>query len=122
MFANLWLLQFGSSKSTPPSAKGAPDGRTGGSSGRVDELDKASTPSLSSSASSTPEENSPEIAEMHRGGKPMSPKNSRTPSPATRSGLGSSRTASPVSFGYPYRQPMQNGLFSETHTPTAIRG
>lgn len=115
-------LQFGSTKSTPSSAKGATGERTGGPLDKVDEPEKAAIPSLSSSASSTPEENSPEIEEMQRGGKAMSPKNSRTPSPATRSGLGSTRTASPVSFGYPYRQPMQNGLFSGTHTPTAIQG
>lgn len=32
------------------------------------------------------------------------------------------RSASPVSFGYPYRQPMQKGFFSDSITPTAIRG
>ncbi|KAL9606233.1 MAG: hypothetical protein Q9179_000572 [Wetmoreana sp. 5 TL-2023] len=50
-----------------------------------------------------------------------SPRLSRTNSPATGSGPGS-RATSPVSFGYPYTQPMQNGFFTESHTPTAIRG
>ncbi|KAL8736996.1 MAG: hypothetical protein Q9181_002136 [Wetmoreana brouardii] len=50
-----------------------------------------------------------------------SPRLSRANSPATGSGLGS-RATSPVSFGYPYTQPMQNGFFTESHTPTAIRG
>lgn len=33
-----------------------------------------------------------------------------------------SRTASPVSFGYPYGRSMHGGLFAESHTPTAILG
>ncbi|KAL9004332.1 MAG: hypothetical protein Q9188_002845 [Gyalolechia gomerana] len=49
-----------------------------------------------------------------------SPRLPRGHPPATGSSSGS-RAASPV-FGYPFTKPMQNGLFSESHTPTAIRG
>ncbi|KAL9614432.1 MAG: hypothetical protein Q9167_001103 [Letrouitia subvulpina] len=53
--------------------------------------------------------------------KPPSSQVSRSTSPASGSGP-RSRTASPVSFGYPYTQSLQNGFFAETHAPTAIRG
>lgn len=45
----------------------------------------------------------------------------RTTSAASGSALGS-RTATPVSFGYPYGRSMHGGLFAESHTPTAILG
>ncbi|KAL8687214.1 MAG: hypothetical protein Q9218_006550 [Villophora microphyllina] len=50
-----------------------------------------------------------------------SPRLSRPHSPGTGSGHGS-RPTSPMSFGYPYSQPMQSGFFAESHTPTAILG
>ncbi|KAI4138007.1 MAG: hypothetical protein LQ341_004859 [Variospora aurantia] len=50
-----------------------------------------------------------------------SPRLSRSHSPTTWSGHGSQAT-SPISFGYPYTQLMQNGFFAESHAPTAIRG
>lgn len=40
---------------------------------------------------------------------------------ASGSALGS-RTATSVSFGYPYRRSIHGGLFAELHTPTAILG
>lgn len=45
----------------------------------------------------------------------------RNESAASGSALGS-RTATPVSFGYPYGRSMHGGLFAESHTPTAILG
>ncbi|MCJ1388204.1 hypothetical protein MMC18_001049 [Xylographa bjoerkii] len=49
-----------------------------------------------------------------------SPRPSRSPS--SNGSTYGSRAASPASFGYPYRQSMQNGFFSDTCQPTAIRG
>ena len=52
----------------------------------------------------------------------LSPPGSRSISPTPMAGLDvGSRSASP-SFGYPYHQPMQNGFFTDAHTPTAIHG
>lgn len=45
----------------------------------------------------------------------------RTSSGPSGSALGS-RTATPVSVGYPYGRSMHGGLFAESHTPTAILG
>ncbi len=112
-------LQFGSSRSTSQAAKAGP-GQTGGCAAPMHEPDKADTPSLSSSAS-TPQGSPPEGEAVKTPTKITSPMDSRAPSPVIGSRLGS-RPASPVSFGYPYRQPMQNGFFAEMHTPTAIRG
>ncbi|MCJ1315354.1 hypothetical protein MMC15_000671 [Xylographa vitiligo] len=49
-----------------------------------------------------------------------SPRRSRSPS--SHGSTYGSRAASPASFGYPYRQPMQNSFFSDTCQSTAIRG
>ncbi|KAL9599276.1 MAG: hypothetical protein Q9219_003978 [cf. Caloplaca sp. 3 TL-2023] len=49
-----------------------------------------------------------------------SPRLSRSPTPTSGS-KPSSRPTSPV-FGYSYPQPMENALFGDSHTPTAIRG
>ncbi|KAL8765803.1 MAG: hypothetical protein Q9194_006457 [Teloschistes cf. exilis] len=50
-----------------------------------------------------------------------SPKLSHAHSPTMSAGHGS-RPTSPLSFGHPCSQAMQNGLFAESHTPTAILG
>ncbi|MCJ1405134.1 hypothetical protein MMC11_008360 [Xylographa trunciseda] len=49
-----------------------------------------------------------------------SPRTSRSPS--SNGSTYGSRAASPTSFGYPYRQPMQNSFFTDTCQSTAIRG
>ena len=51
----------------------------------------------------------------------VTPRISRSSSPASGPGLGS-RTTPPISFGYPYHQLIQNGFFNDSHPPTAIRG
>lgn len=76
-------------------------------------LPAKSQPRPDSKAQSVPEE-------MKTPPRVTSPILSRSHSPATGSSPGS-RAASPV-FGYAFSKPMQNGLFSESHTPTAIRG
>jgi len=45
-----------------------------------------------------------------------------TLSRSTSPGPFGSRTASPVSFGYPYHQSTMGGIFPESHTPPVIRG
>lgn len=73
------------------------------------------------SSPSPPRLYSPPLEEDSSFSKRSSSRESHSASPATGSGLGS-RTASPVSFGYPYHQPIENAFFGDTNTPTAIHG
>lgn len=106
---NSWK-QFGSGKPIhfPYAVHGQNDGATG----------------IGPANFSVPLTLSPAISDFVDETKTSSKTSSYTPlsaSAASGSGLGS-RTATPVSFGYPYGQSMHGGLFTEPHTPTAILG
>lgn len=93
------------------------DGIIGNSTGSGDD----SLGSSGASSPSPPRLYSPPMEEDSSFSKRPSTRESRSASPAIGSSLGS-RTASPVSFGYPYHQPMENTFFGDTITPTAIHG
>ncbi|WPH02849.1 carbohydrate-binding module family 21 protein [Acrodontium crateriforme] len=82
--------------------------------------DTANT-SLSSSGSASP---APLLdGSTDRPTSALTPFLSRSTSPAPVTGQNlSGRTASPISFGYPYHNNVRDGYLSDSHTPTAIRG
>ena len=111
--------QFGSNKSSPSSSKVT----SAQFDGNVDEVTKSelAAPVRGSGVVGPP----PSLASPQPVSSPpsgiASPRISRSPSRNSSSPLGS-RAASPGSFGYPYSQPMSNGLFTELAAPTAIHG
>lgn len=116
-------LQFGSGKPSvhPPSVgQGQVDASDKGDKGDKGEKGDISTISPRSSSPSPPKSNLPAVEDRKNSSNITTPRVSRSASPHATVGLGS-QAASPVSFGYSYRQPMQNGLFAETHR-TAILG
>lgn len=128
-------MQFGSGKPsvhTPSVDQGQVDafekaekGEQGEKSEKSDKGDKGdkgdiSTISPRSSSPSPPKSNLPALEDRKLSSNITTPRVSRPASPHAAVGLGSQAT-SPVSFGYSYRQPIQNGLFAETHR-TAILG
>lgn len=117
---------FGSAKTSPQLTKptlaqmdGANDDSTSVSDVNIGSVKTSSLGTASSTreASPAPQEKKPSPSTSI---SPRLPR-STSPTPATGSGLGS-RSTSPISFGYPFHQPMQNGLFSESSTPTATYG
>ncbi|KAI9872531.1 MAG: hypothetical protein M1830_001512 [Pleopsidium flavum] len=109
---------FGSAKSSPPLTKAKPGQMDGGCDDTsVPEYSLEASKSLGSLSSSISARKPPIVEETRVSSRSDSPHLSRSSSPAV-----GSRTSSPVSFGYPYHQPMQNGFFPETQAPTAIRG
>lgn len=104
------LKQFGSAKPThfPSAAHNQNDG-----------VFKNGPGSFSMSLSLSPHIS--DFADEARTSSKTGPYIPRTTSAASGSALGS-RTATPVSFGYPYGRSIHGGLFAETHTPTAILG
>ncbi|MCJ1464201.1 hypothetical protein MMC07_002814 [Pseudocyphellaria aurata] len=113
---------FGSGK---PSAHSPADGQSqvDGASEKSDKSTKGDMVAISPRSSSpTPSPcRSPPVEDRKPSSVITSPRVSRPASPHAAVRLGS-QAASPVPFGYAYRQPMQNGLFAETHIPTAILG
>ncbi|KAL8708881.1 MAG: hypothetical protein Q9220_006337 [cf. Caloplaca sp. 1 TL-2023] len=122
--ANL-SVQYGSSK--PPQkpsthdTKSKPTGQTDGAIDEPNRPEPAHAESKSPATSATVQEPSKPSGDIKKPSRVTSPKLPRSRSPAKKS-EGGSRASSPVAFGYPYPQPMQNGLFAESHTPTAIHG
>ncbi|KAI4113502.1 MAG: hypothetical protein LQ345_005537 [Seirophora villosa] len=115
---------------TPPSAQvdgaadesGAPDSETEREPGPGAQPKKSTALGKEEPLPLSPRSKPPPAAgESETSPRASSPQLSRSHSPTTRSGPGS-RATSPISFGFPYTQPMQNGFFTESHTPTAIRG
>jgi hypothetical protein len=109
----LMLSQFGSSAKTSPqltkSALGMVDGANDDAS--VSDISVGSVKSDTSGSS----QESPQ--------KSSSPELSRSVSPIPRTGSNfGSRASTPVSFGYPYHQPSQNAMFSESPVLAAIHG
>jgi len=122
------MLQFGTGKPSVQPVKACHgdnpsqgDNQTDGVSEGNEISEDQSRRSIGALAPSPPQVKSSPVEEIKAFTKTFSPRNSRPASLATGPRLGS-RTASPVSFGYPYHQPMENAFFGETHTPTAIRG
>ncbi|KAK6389860.1 hypothetical protein LTR65_006130 [Meristemomyces frigidus] len=82
-----------------------------------------SAASSSSSGSSSPSPPPPLDGSSDRVSSAFGPFISRTVSPAHAIGGGlGARSASPISFGYPYHSNTRDGYLSDSHTPTAIRG
>lgn len=118
----LITLQFGSGKpSVHPPAEA--QGQVDGASEKREKSVKGDIDAISprSSSPTPPQCSSPPVEDRKPSSVITSPRVSRPASPHTAVRLGS-QAASPVPFGYTYRQPMQNGLFAETHRPTAILG
>ena len=122
-------LQFGSGKPsvhTPSVVQGPVDASAKAEKGEKGETsdkgvkDDIETISPRSSSPSPPKSNLPAVEDRKIPSNINTPRVSRSASPHAAVGLGSQAT-SPVSFGYSYRQPIQNGLFAETHR-TAILG
>lgn len=116
---------FGSSKSSPQLTKstlGLVDGANDSAS--VSDVSVGSVRSDGSSTHTPPRSSSPSpILLGENSTKASTPNLSRSSSPIPRAGSGlGSRTASPVSFGYPYHQSSHNGFFSDAHGPTPIPG
>ncbi|MCJ1246107.1 hypothetical protein MMC30_003312 [Trapelia coarctata] len=108
---------FGSAKSSPQLQKPG-KGQIDGTSDDVPESEiKVDEPSHS--ASRSPPISRP-IEEIKSTPVVTSPRLSRSAS-STSSSYGS-RAVSPNAFGYPYRQPLQNGFFADSYHSTAIRG
>ncbi|KAL8946356.1 MAG: hypothetical protein Q9222_007236 [Ikaeria aurantiellina] len=117
---------FGSSKpsqkpSTPGATKTDPTGQTDGAIDEPVQPEPTHVEPKLTPAPATVQEPPRPSEEIKTPSRATSPKLSRSRSPATASD-GGSRATSPVAFGYPYTQPMQTGLFAESHTPTAIHG
>lgn len=74
-----------------------------------------------SSSPSPPRSSSPPVEDRKPSSNITSPRVSRSASPHAAARFGS-RATSPVPFVYSYQPSMQNGLFAETHRPTAILG
>ena len=110
-------MQFGSAKVSPQLQKpvnGQADGPADDqpqSGGTVEEQVRLDPPSPLPSPPAEVIQPAPTVT---------SPRRSRSPS--SHGSTYGSRAASPASFGYPYRQPMQNSFFSDTCQSTAIRG
>ena len=122
------MLQFGtgkpqvtSTKAHGPSQSQNIDHIDSVQDGKQSSQENSPPPSVVAIPHSPPEVRSPPAEESVAVSKNISSRNSRSASPARGSRV-SSRTASPVSFGYPYHQPMNNAFFGDTHTPTAIPG
>ena len=114
------LRQFGSTKPTLPPKK--PDeGHSGGAPSEKAKGEQETAEASELRSPSPPQQSAPPREESRPTSKAVTPRMSRASSPAMGSAMGSG-TASPVSFGYPYNQSMQNSFFPEAHAPTAIRG
>ncbi|KAK4969222.1 hypothetical protein LTR66_011743 [Elasticomyces elasticus] len=111
---------FTSGKSSPQTGSSA--SKPAANDGALDE-DSVSDCSARNSGSSTPTPSPSLDGTSDRRAVPssLSPFTSRSSSPAPITGH-AVRTASSVSFGYPYHQNMRDGYLAESHTPTAIRG
>ncbi len=94
---------------------------SGGTSTEKAEVEQETTKASGTHVRSPPQQSSPPREESRSTSKAVTPRMSRASSPAIGSAI-ESRTASQVSFGYPYNQTMQNSFFPEAHAPTAIRG
>jgi hypothetical protein len=119
-------LQFGSAKTSPQltrSTLGLGDGTKDDMKDGTKDDDASVSDTSGQSDSSSPVDNVYDCTiAKELPPQPISPHLSRSPSPIPKTGSGlGSRTASPVSFGYPYHQSMNQGFF-ETHTATAIQG
>ncbi|MCJ1283546.1 hypothetical protein MMC26_002876 [Xylographa opegraphella] len=77
----------------------------------VEEQPRSNSPSPLPSPPAEKAQSPPAVTSSHR-----------SRSPSSNGSTYGSRAASPVSFAYPYRQPMQNSFFSDTCQSTAIRG
>jgi len=120
-------LQFGSAKSSPP--MGSPEANPprpvaidGGSDSDSDTSPPGSNPN---SGSNTPSPTSGMSPTLDGAAEQRNEKHDaahKVLSRSTSPGAFGSRSASPVSFGYPYHQSTMGGIFPESHTPTAIRG
>lgn len=88
----------------------------------VSDLSTATPSSASSSGSSTPRVQSPSPPSELSSAKAYSPQISPSSSLSRSGSYYEPRSASPVSFRYPFHGSPQHTLMSETPTPTAIRG
>ncbi|KAL8858303.1 MAG: hypothetical protein Q9178_005166 [Gyalolechia marmorata] len=115
---------YGSSKSTQKAqatneTKSRPPAQVDGA---VDEHDEPKPEPQRIPAKTQPQPKMKPSEENKAPWRVLSPRPSRTHTPALGSDAGS-RGTSPVPFGFhQYTQPIENGFFAESHTPTAIRG
>jgi Carbohydrate/starch-binding module (family 21) len=117
---------FGSSAKTSPQSTKSALGIIDGANDDISDISMGSAKSGSSGPSGpstpTPPRNS-FLPSQDSSRKSSSTERPRSISPIHRTGSGlGSRANTPVSFGYPYHQPSQNAMFSESPVPAAIHG